>query len=99
EDSAIELQQKETLKLYEQFVAKHGPANSRTVILAIQDDPLSSEVVALEVYNEDKKEVTRLAETLTKKVVGNADSSSVETAQDAFYVCIDRKGSVDFNYM
>lgn len=99
EDSDIEWQQKETLKLYEGFVAKHGPANSRTVILAIQDDPLSSEVVALEVYNEDKKEVTRLAETLTKKVVGNADSSSVETAQDAFYVCIDRKGSVDFNYM
>lgn len=99
DDGDIEYQQKETLKLYEGFVAKHGPTNSRSVILAIQDDPLSSEVVALEVYDVDKKEVTSLAETLTKKVVGSDEGASVETAQDAFYVCIDRKGHVDFDYM
>lgn len=98
-DDEVKAAQALTLGLYESFVKSHGSANARKVVLAIQDDPRSSEVLALENYDQDKGIVNSLAETLYKKVVGSVESAKIETAADAYYVCIDRKGSIDFDYM
>lgn len=98
-DDEIALAQESTLALYEAFVKKHGPVNARKVFLAVGDDPRSSEVFALESYDQDKGVVTNLAQTLYQRVVGNTLSAKVETAEDAYYVCIDHKGAIDFDYM
>ncbi len=99
DDEKIKTIQEQTLALYHAFVKKHGFVNARKVVLAIQDDPRSSEVFALENYDQDKASVISLAETLYKKVVGSMDNVKIETAQDAYYACVDRKGVIDFDYM
>jgi len=99
DDEKIKTIQEQTLALYQEFVKKHGFVNARKVVLAIQDDPRSSEVFALENYDQDKEIVISLAETLYKKVVGSTDNVKIETAQDAYYACVDRRGAIDFDYM
>lgn len=99
DDDKIKQAQENTLKLYQGFVKKHGPVNDRKVFLAVGDDPRSSEVFALEKYDQDKGVVVSLAQTLYEKVVGSNARAKVETAEDAYYVCIDHKGSIDLDYM
>lgn len=98
-DEEIKDAQVSTLALYEAFVEKHGSVNIRKNFLAFGDDPRSSEVFALENYDDDKGAVTSLAQTLYTKVVGSTERAKIETAEDAYYVCIDHKGSIDFDYM
>lgn len=84
---------------YDAFVEKYGPVNSPKNLKVYGDDCGSADVCALEVWDDDKEEVKRLADAFTQRVIHASSPVEIKDAVDAFYVCIDQRGRVDFAYM
>ena len=98
-DEVLAEAQSTTRELYDSFVKKHGPVNQRKNGLILNADVGYSEVIALELYDDEKKQVIELADTFTKRVIGSLASTKINSAEDAYYHSINKKGAIDFDLM
>lgn len=84
--------------LYDDFVEKYGPVNG-AASKGFIDDAGAAEVLALELWNDEEDKIDALSDVFTKRVVRANPDGKVENATDAFYVCFDKRGKVDLDYM
>jgi len=84
--------------LYSEFVEAYGPVNGSAGML-FGDDAGSSEVLALEIWDEDQESVVALSDIFTKRIMRNTTQAVIETAEDAYFVSFDRTGKVDLELM
>ena len=98
-DAAIQEQQAELNRLYDDFTAQYGLINDRGNRLAFSDDSSYYLLCALEVLDEDGK-LERKADMFTKRTIQPHHAvTSVDTASEALAVSIAEKASVDMDYM
>ncbi|MEO7326511.1 MAG: SNF2-related protein [Dokdonella sp.] len=94
DDDALRQAQSTLALVYDEAVAKHGPASTRANRRAMADDPDLDILLAAEDFDEEtgiaKKTEVFSERTLNRRGV----MPHVETATDALLWCIDRYGSV-----
>lgn len=99
-DEVLTAAQDKARELYEAFVEAHGPVNGTVIAGVVGDDPTSAEVFSLERYDFTNHEVLGQADTLNKRVIGNETMDvKVETAEDAYWASLDRRGDVNIEFM
>lgn len=98
-DELLASAQEKALDLYQTFVARFGPVNSDKVLRVVGDDAGSAEVCALEFWDDEKGQVTQLADVFTKRVVRATPELSASTPEDAYFLCMDSVGRIDFDWM
>lgn len=86
-------------RAYDEFVKAHGPVNKLYNVRIFEDDPGSTEVMSLELWDDELEEVTALADTFTARVVRSDAILNATNSEDAFYISIDRRGKVDLDFM
>lgn len=80
---------------YDEFVRRCGFVNERANRLTLGDDPSFDTALALEVIDEDTRQV-RKAEVFFERTIGPVRSGGVvDNAKDALYACIDELGRVE----
>lgn len=98
-DQVLEATQEKAKQLYEAFTKKFGPVNANKNVRIYGEDAGSAEVCALEVWDDEEEQVLALADTFEKRVIGAELVPTIETAEDAYYHSLDRRGRVDFEFM
>lgn len=98
-DEALANEQARALAVYERFVESHGPINSAKCLRVYGDDSGAAEACALEVWDDEAEKVVQLADVFHSRVISIEASGAIETAVDAYYVCIDRRADIDFDFM
>lgn len=99
DDESLALAQKHTKASYEAFTQAYGPVNHPSNIKVFGDDPGSAEVCALEIWDDENEAVLELADAFTKRVVSPELPAKASTADDAYFVSIDRRGVPDLEFM
>lgn len=98
-DDELAAAQANTKELYDAFVAEFGHLNKRSNQNVFADDAGSAETLALEVWDDEQDELSKVADAFSKRVIRQAPNAQIESAQDAYYSSLDLRGQVDFNYM
>jgi len=98
-DQVLSATQEKAKLLYDAFTKKFGPVNANKNVRIYGEDAGSAEVCALEVWDDEEEQVLALADTFEKRVIGAELVPNIETAEDAYYHSLDRKGRVDFDFM
>ena len=96
---AIQQEQQELNRLYDNFTARYGLINSRGNRLAFETDDSYHLLSSLEVLDEDGR-MERKADMFTKRTIQQHIAvTSVDTASEALAVSIAEKAKVDMPYM
>lgn len=98
-DAELAAVQEQVQSLYTAFSDRFGALNKAENQRAFAEDAGSAEVLALEVWNDLEDRLERTADALVRRVVLGEAAVSVASAEDAFYVVMDRSGKVDFAEM
>ena len=98
-DEAIQREQQNLNKLYDNFTAQYGLINSRANDMAFSDDSSYCLLCSLEVIDENS-ELERKADMFTKRTIKpHTVVTSVDTASEALAVSLAEKARVDLTYM
>lgn len=80
--------------LHDQFIEKFGPVNTNVNRRLFIDDPTCGRVFALESFDEEKGIATKADVFFQRVIASPKDLQSVDTAQEALLVCLDKLGGV-----
>jgi len=99
DDDVLAKQQKKLSKAYDSFVKQFGPLHHRANVSALRQDVDAPLILALEQWDDDKKEATK-SDIFTKRVIVPPQiPSSAETAQDALTIAVNETGRLDWDRM
>ena len=98
-DEELLAAQRATKAIYDSYVEAYGAVNAPSTERLARDDAGLTDVLALELWDDEEEKVTALSDVFTKRVIRAKAEPVISDAVDAFYVCFDRKGQVDIDYI
>lgn len=98
-DSELVAVQAKAKQAYDAFVNEFGPVNHPANVRVYGDDAGSADACSLEVWDDDKEEVVKLADAFIERVINGDTTPQINTSEDAYYASIDQRGQVDLEYM
>ena len=99
DDDALAAAQETALTAYNEFVAQHGPVNSKKIAAQFIEDPGAAEVLALEMWDLDEEVVTSVSDIFSKRVVAVGKAREIKTVEDAYFVCLDQFGKINIEHI
>ncbi len=98
-DETIKGDQQKLKAIYDRYVKSHGALHGNSS-KAWEEDPQSSAVKGIEIYNPKDKTVTGLADVFTKRVQRPIEiATHVGTTDAALIVSLNEKGHIDLDLM
>lgn len=98
-DVQLQAYQKILNEQYDRFVKEYGYINDSANCQAFGKDDDYNSLCALEIVNEETKEVTKSDFFSRRTIKHYTEITHVDTPQEAMYVSVDTYGKLDFEYM
>ncbi|MCD8233389.1 MAG: LPD5 domain-containing protein, partial [Cloacibacillus porcorum] len=99
-DSDVGGLQRELRVMYDRFAKRYGIINSRSSAQAFKGDSGYYLLCSLEILDDERKKVVRLADMFTKRTIRRSETPvHAQTAEDALAISISERAGVNMGYM